>query len=252
MIFLDLIGIGTGNPDHLTGAAIRALGEADLVLIPSKGAGKADLADIRRDLLDKLVPALPKIAQFDMPIRDSRADYRGAVEDWHEAIAKIWTEALATYLPQGGRAALMVWGDPSLYDSTLRIAEHLNAAGLGLKVRVVPGLTSLQLLTAAHAIPLNALAGAVTITTGRLLRDHGWPQGVDSLAVMLDAGGAYEVLDPEAFDIWWGANLGLPQEKLVAGPLGDVAARIKAERAALREAHGWVMDVYLLRRRGVR
>ena len=36
MITLELIGIGTGNPDHLTGQAIAALNKADLVMIPSK------------------------------------------------------------------------------------------------------------------------------------------------------------------------------------------------------------------------
>ncbi|MGL6209164.1 MAG: SAM-dependent methyltransferase, partial [Paracoccaceae bacterium] len=42
MIDLTLVGIGTGNPDHLTLQAIKALNAADLVLIPQKGAEKAD------------------------------------------------------------------------------------------------------------------------------------------------------------------------------------------------------------------
>ena len=37
MTTLWLIGIGTGNPDHVTGQAIRALNGADLILIPKKG-----------------------------------------------------------------------------------------------------------------------------------------------------------------------------------------------------------------------
>lgn len=37
MIALSLIGIGTGNSDHLTRAAIRAMNEADLILLPRKG-----------------------------------------------------------------------------------------------------------------------------------------------------------------------------------------------------------------------
>ncbi|MFT6784926.1 MAG: precorrin-6A synthase, partial [Dinoroseobacter sp.] len=36
---LLLIGIGTGNPDHLTGQARKAIAGADLILIPDKGAG---------------------------------------------------------------------------------------------------------------------------------------------------------------------------------------------------------------------
>ena len=48
----------------------------------------------------------------------------------------------------------MVWGDPSLYDSTLRIAERLDPIP---SVKVVPGITSIQALAAAHQIPINDL-----------------------------------------------------------------------------------------------
>jgi precorrin-6A synthase len=115
-------------------------------------------------------------------------------------------------------------------------------------VRVVPGLTSIQLLTAAHAIPLNPLAGAVTITTGRMLRTHGWPEGADTIVVMLDSGCAFEVLEQEGIAIWWGAYLGMAPETLIHGPLAQAAPRIAAQRAELRARHGWIMDVYLMRK----
>jgi precorrin-6A synthase len=248
MIDLWLIGIGTGNPDHLTREAIRALEAADLILVPRKGAGKEDLADIRRQILADLPRPPARVAEFDMPERAAEGDYRAAVEDWHDAIARCWAEAIAANLPGGGSVALLVWGDPSLYDSTLRIAARLRAQGLALRPRVIPGITSLAALTAAHAIPLNTLGGAVTITTGRRLRAEGWPAGAETVAVMLDADGAFEALDPAGLTIWWGACLGLPQESLIAGPLAEAGPRILAERARLRAAHGWVMDVYLLRR----
>ncbi len=34
-------------------------------------------------------------------------------------------------------------------------------------------------MTAAHAIPLNDVNAPVTITTGRRLREEGWPEGAD-------------------------------------------------------------------------
>jgi precorrin-6A synthase len=138
----------------------------------------------------------------------------------------------------------MVWGDPSLYDSTLRIAARLP----GVSTEVIPGITSLQVLTAAHAIPLNALAAPVIITTGRRLRETGWPAVADSIAVMLDSGGAFTTLDPEGVTIWWGAYVGMPQQALIHGPLAEVSDRILATRARLRAEHGWIMDIYLLRR----
>jgi precorrin-6A synthase len=138
----------------------------------------------------------------------------------------------------------MVWGDPSLYDSTLRIAARLP----GVVVRVIPGITSLQVLTAAHAIALNSLAAPVTITTGRQLREGGWPEGASSVAVMLDKGGAFAAIDPAGPQIWWGAYVGMPQETLIHGPLSIVSEEILATRARLRAEHGWIMDIYLLRR----
>ncbi len=246
MIHLSLIGIGTGNPDHLTAQAVKALNRADMILLPRKGNDKSDLADLRRQIVADVVTAPVRVVEYDVPARADQADYLGAVNDWHDAIAGVWQAAMAAHLPGGGRVALMVWGDPSLYDSTLRIAARLPA----LETEVIPGITSLQVLTAAHAIPLNALAAPVVITTGRRLRDEGWPAGADSVAVMLDSGGAFSAIDPAGVAIWWGAYVGKPHQALIHGPLADVAATIVETRARLRAEHGWIMDIYLLRRGG--
>lgn len=243
MTTLWLIGIGTGNPDHVTGQAIRALNGADLILIPRKGDAKSDLADLRRQILGQVLKTPVPVAEYDVPQRADQDDYLGAVNDWHDAIAQVWAESIARH-PGSGNVALMVWGDPSLYDSTLRIAARLS----GVTVKVVAGITSLQALTAAHAIPLNTLAAPVTITTGRQLRDHGWPEGATTLAVMLDKGGAFTAIDAGNTHIWWGAYVGMPEETLIQGPLAQVSDTILATRARLRAEHGWIMDIYLLRR----
>lgn len=248
MIEIDLIGIGTGNPDHLTGAAVKAMNAANVILLPRKGEAKADLIDLRRAICTQVLSGPARIVEFDLPERDGREDYLGAVNDWHDAIAAAWSREIAVNLPNGGKLALLVWGDPSLYDSTLRIADRLRAGGMNLSLRVVPGITSVQALTAAHAIPLNALAEPVLITTGRLLRRDGWPEGTGTVVVMLDSGCAFDVLDPRGITIWWGAYLGMAQEALVAGPLAEAAPRIAQLRAELRARYGWIMDVYLMRK----
>jgi len=248
LIDLQLIGIGTGNPDHLTGAAVKAMNTADVVLLPRKGAAKSDLADLRRTICAAVLREPTRVVEFDLPVRAETSSYLDAVNDWHDAIATTWAEQIAEHLPQGGSLALLVWGDPSLYDSTLRIAERLRLGGMALRVSVIPGITSLQALTAAHAIPLNTLADPVVITTGRRLRESGWPTAADTVAVMLDTGRAFEVLDPTGISIWWGAYLGMPHELLIHGPLNEVAATIASRRAELRARHGWIMDIYLMRR----
>jgi precorrin-6A synthase len=244
MIRLALIGIGTGNPEHLTLAAIRAMNEADLILLPRKGDAKSDLLDLRRTICAEMLTGPTRVVEFDMPERASTPPYLDAVDDWHDAIATIWMREIKAHLPGGGTVALLVWGDPSLYDSSLRIAARLGEA----EIRLVPGITSIQALTAAHGICLNELAQPVLITTGRQLRDHGWPTGIDTLVVMLDGGCAFQGLAAEGVSIWWGAYLAMPQQALMSGPLSTTGAAIVARRAALRQEHGWIMDTYLLRR----
>ncbi|GAA3250830.1 hypothetical protein GCM10020258_06070 [Sphingomonas yabuuchiae] len=173
MIHLDLIGIGTGNPDHLTRAAETAMRSADLILLPRK-EDKAELIDLRRDICAQVLAGTSvQVVEFDLPVRAVEGAYLDTVEHWHDAIAERWAAEIAAHLPRGGRVALLVWGDPSLYDSTIRITRRLVAVE---RVTVVPGITSLQLLCAAHAIPFNAVGAPVMVTTGRRLREGGWPE----------------------------------------------------------------------------
>lgn len=249
MLELFLVGIGTGNPDHLTREAEHAIRSSDLVLLPHKEDNKAELAQVRLALLRQLEVGDERIAHFDMPQRRQGDDYGQQVDEWHDAIAGRWQASLGAHLPSGsGRVALLVWGDPALYDSTLRIAARLGLAPA--QVRVIPGITSMQVLCSAHGIALNDIGAPFQVTTGRRLRDHGWPAGVDTLVVMLDGQRSYEQVGEPDVEIFWGAYLGMPQQLLLSGRLADVAAQITTRRAEARQAHGWIMDIYLLRRPG--
>lgn len=248
MFTLSLIGIGCGDPGQLTRAAIGAINAADLVLIPRKGTAKSDLADLRRTICaDVLTSDKTRIVEFDLPVRDAgEVEYRKGVDDWHDAVAATWSQTIASHLKGDGNVALLIWGDPSLYDSSLRIARRLNPLP---DVEVVPGITSIQALCAAHALPLNDIGEPFLVTTGRRLREGGWPQGTDTVVVMLDGGTAFQSLDPEGLQIWWGAYLGMPDQIIMSGALAEVGPRIVAVRQEARERHGWIMDSYILRRR---
>lgn len=242
-----VIGIGTGNPEHMTFEAVRALNAADLVLVPRKGAAKADLAALRREICGRYLenPAT-RIVGFDMPERDEAAGYRQGVDAWHREIAGLYARVIDAEAAEDAAVALLVWGDPSLYDSTLRILDLLAADGFRFRRRVIPGITSLQVLCARHGIPLNAIGEAVEITTGRRLR-AAMPEA-PSVAVMLDGGCAFREVAAEGLTIYWGAYLGMANEITIAGPLAEVAERIAAVRAEARAENGWIMDTYLLRR----
>ncbi|WP_024513651.1 precorrin-6A synthase (deacetylating) [Bradyrhizobium sp. Tv2a-2] len=250
MLKLSLIGIGCGDPAYLTGKAIDAINAADLILIPRKGEEKSDLADLRRQICaDVLTNEATRMVEFDLPVRDSaRENYRAGVDDWHDAVAASWSREIDKHLGKDGRVALLIWGDPSLYDSSLRIARRLESLPT---IEVIPGITAIQALCAAHALSLNEIGEAFLVTTGRRLREGGWPDGVDTVVVMLDGGTAFEALEPEGIHIWWGAYLGMADEIIHSGALADVGATIVAARRAARERHGWIMDCYILKRGSV-
>jgi len=171
--------------------------------------------------------------------------YRATVDDWHEEIAGIYERLLREEINEDGCGAFLIWGDPSLYDSSLRIARRLNPLP---KIDVVPGITSIQALCAAHALPLNDIGEPFLVTTGRRLREGGWPQDADTVVVMLDGGTAFQSLDPAGIHIWWGAYLGMPDQIVMSGVLAEVGPHIVAMRQEARERHGWIMDSYILKR----
>jgi precorrin-6A synthase len=244
---LSLIGIGCGDPAQLTLAAIQSINAADLILIPRKGEEKFDLAELRREICARvLTNERTRLVEFDLPVRDAeREDYRGGVDDWHDAVAAAWSREISKHLGTAGRVAFLIWGDPSLYDSSLRIARRLEPRP---EIEVIPGITAIQALCAVHAIPLNEIGAPVMITTGRKLREGGWPKGIETVVVMLDGGTAFQLLDPAGLTIWWGAYLGMKQQIKLSGPLADVAAEIVAMRMEARAQHGWIMDSYILKR----
>jgi precorrin-6A synthase len=247
-----LIGVGAGDPDYVTVQAVNALRAADVFFVVEKGSDADELAALRHGIVERFVddPSSYRIVAVPDPPRDRATPaYTAAVDDWRERRAVAWEGALRDELPEDGVGAFLVWGDPSLYDSTIDVIERILAAGrLQLDYEVIPGVSAIHALTARHRIALNRVGGAVQITTGRRLASGGWPDGVDDVVVLLDADCAFARLDPAGVEIYWGAYLGTPDELLVSGPLAQAGPEIQRVRAPARERKGWIMDTYLLRR----
>lgn len=240
---IHVIGIGAGDPDYVTVQAIEALNHTQVFFAMDKGEVKSDLVALRREICSRFIRERGyRFVELPDPKRSAGSNYRQAVSDWHAARARIWADAIAAELGADGVGAFLAWGDPSLYDSTLRILEAV-ATELQFSFDVIPGITAVQALTARHRIPLNEVGEPVLITTGRQLRTHGL---TGSAVVMLDAECSFQRCLPET-RIWWGAYLGTADELLVAGTVGEVGGRIAALRAEARARHGWIMDTYLLR-----
>ncbi|WP_410569679.1 precorrin-6A synthase (deacetylating) [Amycolatopsis sp. cmx-4-61] len=247
---LYAIGIGAGDPEHLTVQAIDRLNRVDVFFVLDKGSEKADLVRARQEILDRFVTREYRVVLASDPPRDrTPSDYRAAVADWHEARAAVYESLIQSSLGPSEVGAFLVWGDPSLYDSTIALIEAVLARGnVEFEYEVVPGISSISALVARHRTTMNQIGRAVQLTTGRRLAE-GWPDGVDDVFVLLDAHTTFDRFTSSGLEIFWGAYVGTPHEILISGPLTPaLAAEIRATRASARERHGWIMDTYLLRR----
>lgn len=240
---LYVIGIGAGDPDQVTMQAVKAIRQADVFFVIGKGADKQELVAVRTAILDEYAGRPYRVVEIPDPPRDrAPADYRETVRKWHERRSLLLEEAFAG---TDGVGAILVWGDPALYDSTLRMVERVLARGAQVfDYTVIPGVTSVHALAARHRTVLHRIGEPVHITTGRRLREEGLGPG--STVVMLDADCAFTTTPADTL-IWWGAYLGMPDETLLAGRVGEIGGEIVRRRGELRARKGWIMDIYLLR-----
>ncbi|MGE8154545.1 precorrin-6A synthase (deacetylating) [Pseudomonas vancouverensis] len=247
---LLVIGIGAGNPDYITLQAVKALNQVDVFFLMDKGESKNKLIDLRREICERYITEPDyRFVEAHCPERErGDVDYKASVDDLNFAKQQTYERMIIEEMADGECGGFLVWGDPALYDSTIRILQAIQASGAcTFEFDVIPGITSVQALTAQHKVPLNQIGRSVEITTGRRLA-AGQVSDADSVVVMLDAHDSYHHVADQETHIYWGAYLGTPDEILISGQLKDVADEIERVRKAARLANGWIMDTYLLRK----
>lgn len=249
-----LIGIGTGNPEHLTIQAVDALKKVNVFFILEKDSEKnADLVKLRKEILQRYLPdERYRVVMVRVPERKKGGRrleaYRERVTTWRKQKAEIISNLIKQEMADGQTGAILIWGDPSLYDGHIEILNYILEEGLAdFEYEVIPGITSMQVLTARHKIPLNFIGDSVLITTGRRLKEM-QPEDVKNTVVLLDNYLTYRKFsDPNLF-IYWGAYLGTEREIIVSGRLADVVDEIIRIRTEAKKNNGWIMETYILRK----
>lgn len=131
------VGVGPGDPEHVTLKALSELRRADRVFVPETDASAGGAGRAERIVTAHVPAARIERLMFAMRDPDSRAG------NWDRAAAGI-----GAVVGSGGTAAFATLGDPNLYSTFTYVAQTVRALHSAVEVRTVPGITAMQDLAA--------------------------------------------------------------------------------------------------------
>ena len=171
------IGIGAGDPDQVTVEAIRALNRTDVFFVLDKGPAAADLLAARRTICERYIDAPDyRVVEVPDPPRTCRAVLRRGRGRVARQAGGDLRDAAAQ--PAGGGRGRLVPGVGRPGAVRQHAADPRRRGGPGavaFSVEVIPGISSIQALAAAHRVALHGVGAPVQVTTGRRLAEEGWP-----------------------------------------------------------------------------
>ncbi len=217
------VGVGPGDPQLITVKAVRALRDADAVLVPATETS-GDQAGRAEQIV---LAACPEVADRLQRIPFSMARRSGVGTQRRRA----WETSAAAAeraFAEGARTVVFATvGDPSVYSTFSYLAAHVRAAVPGLRVLVIPGITAMQALAAASLIPLVEGRESLTLVPATAGLDSVGAALAQSDTVVAYKGGRHlaeliTLIREHDRDGVLGVNIGLPGESVT--PLSEVDA----------------------------
>ena len=140
---LVLVGVGPGDPELLTVAAVRAIQAADAVAYPVAREGQEGMA---ATIAGPWIAAGQRRLPLVFPMVAEAEPRRVA---WRQA-----ADRLAAEVGQGRRVVLLCEGDSSLFATASYVLLALQERHPQCPVRLIPGITAVAAAAAAGAWPL--------------------------------------------------------------------------------------------------
>ena len=222
---LSGVGVGPGDPDHVTVKALRTLEAADVILVPrtearAGGVGRAE---------EIVCAHLPAKTAAIRRIPFSMAEHRGVGQRRASAWEASATTAIEAFEAGAKRVAFATVGDASVF-STFSYLCDLVSRRVEVTIEVIPGITAMQAIAATSRTPL--------VEGQEILSLVPWTVGPETLARVCEVSdtvvvykGGREMTELRAVleaqgrldEAILGTDLGLPSERVV--PLSEVTDR---------------------------
>ncbi|MEU7281820.1 precorrin-2 C(20)-methyltransferase [Streptomyces sp. NPDC045431] len=159
------VGLGPGDPNLMTVAAVKAIAAADVIAYHCARHGRSIARSIaaehiREDQIEERLMYPLTVETTDHP-----GGYRGALNDFYEEASA----RLAAHLDAGRTVAVLAEGDPLFYGSYQHMHKRLAHR---YDTEVIPGVTSVSAAAARLGEPLCEAEEVLTIIPGTLPEDE--------------------------------------------------------------------------------
>lgn len=152
---VSAVSLGPGDPELITVRGLNVLKAADKIYFPGSQFSDGRQDSYSRSILNHYELDAAKLEGFYLKMSLDRTEARALYQTTFQRIK-------ADY-EQGLKIAVVSEGDASTYSSFSYLLEHLQDAGI--PVRVVPGITSYALTAAGHQVPLSIQQEQLAIHT---------------------------------------------------------------------------------------
>ncbi|MEU6846533.1 precorrin-2 C(20)-methyltransferase [Streptomyces sp. NPDC046716] len=159
------VGLGPGDPNLMTVAAVKAISEADVIAYHCARHGRSIARSIAAEHIREGQIEERLMYPLTVETTDHPGGYRGALDDFYAEAAA----TLAAHLDAGRTVAVLAEGDPFFYGSYQHMHKRLADR---YDTTVIPGVTSISAAAARLGEPLCEDKETLTVVPGTLDEDE--------------------------------------------------------------------------------